>query len=491
MTDPWTIPVPVRPSSFTALREDHRAFNLEVALERIGAYRGRVQVQPDQDLLHCEFQLNLNFNHAGRLGGGRAGVYRAHHLKGVGRTLLAGNWNSEDLYHNSGILLTSGAIREYLVSGLVAAHGHPQLVTPCRGILVRTLPEQLREHAHSVFECSDDGSGVPPAPVDTTTQAISVKPSGFARMSNFVWWLNQVPFFRPDGDDRVAECFEALSRALAGPESAAVAPSTPDAIARRLAERFSRFIDRLQAAWSLGIDWGSVHNNYSLDGRFLDLEMPTVFSSAALGLKVETKYAKSETVMLCRPAELVGFVAPLRCATEMRLFIAWLRNRLTFMMANLPSYGLEREFVACFLEELDEALSEAHPLGSPEALALAIIDPIATTLDLSRATRRDFERLLWPAVRSVFPGQVSDEGPLPELRLRRVDTPPLARTESDTRYTAYVPDAIHDACSRVDVLNTEFNRYVEWADGLRDPDALLAYLDGVTFGQGTQAPTPR
>lgn len=476
MSYPWTVPVPVEASTFAALREEHRELNIEVSLGRIGSYSSRRQPEPSDHLLHCDFQLNLAHNHAGRLGAGRAGFYRGHYLKGVGRTSLAGNWNTDDLYHCSGVLMTSAAIREYLVSGLVAAHGRPELVNRCTGVLVRALPDELRDHACAVF--SHDGKPTPlsPSPADLTMQAISVKSGAFARMSNFVWWLNQIPFFRREGDDRMAELFEALDAALTGFETEGADGVGPDRVARRLAERFTLVLARLQAAWSIGIDWGSVHNNYALDGRFLDLEMPTVFPSAVLGIKVETQHARGEQATVRQPGELLGFVAPLRCATEMRLFAAWVKSRLAFMLANLPMYGLEREYVGCFIAELDDALREPHPLSAPEHLARAVIDPIAAALDLTSASRRELERTFAFAAAPVFPEAPAPSGAAAELRVRRLDLHELAKTEPDTRWTIYVPDAVREACSREHHLNVEFNRRVTHADQLEEPHTLLAYL---------------
>ncbi|MCX4247772.1 hypothetical protein [Paraliomyxa miuraensis] len=481
MIHPWTIPVPVEESTFVPLREEHRDFNVEVSLGRLGTYSGRTRSIPADRLLHCDFQLDLHHNHAGRLGAGRAGFHRDHYLKGIGRTLLAGNWNTSDLYHNSGILLTSGAIREYLISGLLAAHGHAELVNPCTGILVRPLPGDLQDHVREVFTHGEDQTASSLPPVDGATQAISVKAAGFARMSNIVWWVNQLPLLRAEGDDRIAELFEALGAASTGFESDVTEGIAPDVVARHLAARFELLIERLQAAWSLGIDWGSVHNNYSLDGRFLDLEMPTVFPSAALGFKVEALEARGEKAMLRRPGELIGLVAPLRCALEMKLFAAWLESRLTFMIDHLPMYGLERDCVRCFLEELEQALSEPHPLSAPEHLARAVIDPIAATLHMSSAARRELEGLFSFAVASVFPGARAASRQPPELRLRRLDGRALARTEPDTRWVLYVPEFVRDACTREHPLNLAYNRCASRADELDEPQELLDYLRSVTF----------
>ena len=141
---PWIVPVPVRRSDFTPLRPADAACNVEVELGRIGAFAHRRRPLPEHALLFADLQLNPDVNANRRFGSGRAGVHAGRYVKGVGRTLLAGNWNDpDDLYHNSGLQLASAGVRELLVSEYLRREGLGRVIVPCEGLLARRLPVNI------------------------------------------------------------------------------------------------------------------------------------------------------------------------------------------------------------------------------------------------------------------------------------------------------------------------------------------------------------
>jgi hypothetical protein len=139
----WMVPVPVAPTRTRSFRAEHRPLSVRVALGRIRAFD--LGGASDDDIGAADLQLNADGNVGARLGSGRALFYRGHYLKGVGRTLLAGNWNNRrDAYHSSGHMLPSAAVREYLVSRVVEAAGWGQLIVPCVGLQLTPLSAAAR-----------------------------------------------------------------------------------------------------------------------------------------------------------------------------------------------------------------------------------------------------------------------------------------------------------------------------------------------------------
>src|SRR5580765_2762665 len=86
---PWSVPVPVRKSDFVPLYGKHADCNVEAFLGGISPYGATLRPIDADDLLVCDLQCTPDVSFHGRLGSGRAGVYRNKYLKGVGRTTLA------------------------------------------------------------------------------------------------------------------------------------------------------------------------------------------------------------------------------------------------------------------------------------------------------------------------------------------------------------------------------------------------------------------
>src|SRR5688572_30537518 len=179
---PFVCPVPVREVPMVSLHREHAELAVRTDLEAVGGH-GRTDREPVQ-LLFADFQLAAWSNSVRRLGAGRAGFYRGHYLKGIGRTPLAANWNDpEHFYHASGHLFPTAAVREYLTTVYMEARGLSRRLVPCTGLLLSKLEPTLEQQLATAL-----GEGLRHlAPIDRALQAVSVKPAGFARASNFLW----------------------------------------------------------------------------------------------------------------------------------------------------------------------------------------------------------------------------------------------------------------------------------------------------------------
>ena len=184
---PWLVPVPVRPSQFVPISPDFAAYNVEVALDRLRPFV--MDDAAETEVLQSDLQTNLDSNAPGRFGAGRAGFFRNRYLKGVGRTLLAGNWNDVgDRYHGSGHLSISSMLREFLSTAILRRRGAGHTIVGSEGVLVRRLEEQEKEAIQKDYR----KRVMQICPADGALAGISVRGGNFGRISNVVWGLEHL-----------------------------------------------------------------------------------------------------------------------------------------------------------------------------------------------------------------------------------------------------------------------------------------------------------
>ncbi|MEM7155496.1 MAG: hypothetical protein AAF799_21780 [Myxococcota bacterium] len=276
---PWSAAVPVRPSRFTSLFAEHEACNVETDFSAYQAFSVPTADAPAQ-LGFADYQMDPQYPTARRQGAGRAIFYGEHYLKGTGRTPLAINWlNRADTAHATGHMAATGAVRELVISRYLRAKGLEQHIVPCTGLLLATMPSALAKPLTSFYREQQ----LQRKPCDEHLQAISVKPAGFARWSNLVWLAHQSSG-HPDRIRELAWMGEhfARPRPMGAEHEPAVGACTPTSIATELAHAMQRGLESFEAFFRAGVFWGSYHNNFTLDGRFLDLELPLVVGESVL-----------------------------------------------------------------------------------------------------------------------------------------------------------------------------------------------------------------
>ncbi len=456
--DPWTIPVPVTPSTFRSLHPAHRGCNVEVDLGAIGAFF----TSPAARVGAADFQLLPDGARRGRLGAGRALYLGRHYLKGVGRTPLAANWRiPDDRRHATGHLLPTAAIREYLVSRHVEAHGAADTILPCVGLLLRPLPPG---GAASVRRSLPRPFRVPVSPLDERFQAISVKPGDFARLSNFSWAAHQLePLHR-----QVGELALAMHRYLDPSRDIAASECTPAALVAALVAALARGFANCHRYFEIGVHWGFIDNNFTADGRFLDLEVPVVVGANVFGV-VEWN-ARPER--LRAGAHWTGLEA-LGFARRARLFVEDLRARLRFLVdSRALQNGFARLFAQEIVRELDRALPPSHLVRSERAQARWVIAALERSLDLGATGRRALRQLVvarlgWLATQVDAPLL---GGPGRTVALHLAPYTPGSRPY--LRQPAWAPPAAAAALDRA----ATWNHVVEQVDRTRTIDACFAEL---------------
>jgi hypothetical protein len=387
--EPWTVPLPVTPAGFTALHPRHSRCAVQVDLGHIRPFGFLARPEHEEEILYSDLQNNADTNGFLRLGSGRAGFYSGKYLKGVGRTLLAANWNNpEDRYHNSGHLFPSAAAREYLVSCYLEERGAGDTLVTCEGLLLAPMPPEAERYVESFFPNRDPHHI---AMADRRLQAITVKGEGFARLSNFVWALSQWEY----GTPYLVDVFLRMARYLGGPSEPEL--GRDDITAETLAERLERTVERLfhnfERFFQAGVYWGSIHNNYTADGRFLDLETPIVFGGPFIGVLADPGKLP-DAVDLAAHQTFVGCEV-LRCLRQVRTFVAFLINRLEWLGRNGWGTGeLERRFLRDAAEALRVRFPHSHWLHDVVALEEKLTAALATALALPPGAEAELSALV-------------------------------------------------------------------------------------------------
>jgi hypothetical protein len=181
----------------------------------------------------------------------------------------------------------------------------------------------------------------------------------------------------------VVELFLRMARYLGGPSQPEACPGdvTPEALAERLERALERLVHHFERFFQAGVYWGSFHNNFTADGRFLDLETPLVFGGPFLGL-VAARGRLPESVDLAGPHVFAGCEV-LHCLQQLRAFLAFLSDRLEWLGRNGWSGGeLERRFLRDTAEALRARFPPSHWLHDVGALSEKLTAALVPALGL-------------------------------------------------------------------------------------------------------------
>jgi hypothetical protein len=407
---PWNVPTPLAPAEgYASIPTGYEHLAQETHPAAASSFE--VPARKEEQVLWSDLQDPL-FGSWKHIGSGRSGFFANKYLKGIGRTALATNWaRGEDAYHASGHLFASGGIREYLISVYLEAVGLGDRIVPCEAVLLRRLPEALKRGLQAHYASA---SGPAILPIDLELQAISVKPAGFARMSNLVWFANRLRLY---ADDAPACAWFAQEYAL--PEGARNEESkrTPDSVAAALEGAVDRTLDAFAEFFRHGVYWGSVANNFTLDGRFLDLELPTLVGRPYFGGVECAEHAtngQSAMGLALNTGDFIEAVGYLRRGVQ-RLQHA-LRVHLQDGRST-PNHGLVRDVV----NALERRLSR-HALFDDQAM----LDRLESMFEGVLHKPSSLRQILEGEYRSWLEGIPYE---LPDLGLARAPLA-IARTES-------------------------------------------------------------
>jgi hypothetical protein len=333
----------------------HEPFNVCVALGGIGAF-GAFDARPSEELLHADMQILPASNQLGRLGAGRGGLYRGVYLKGVGRTPLAANWNmADDWAHHTGHLLASAAVREYLVSRYIAARGMEDTINGCQGVLLRPLSPKLRTYNGEVRGA---------LPANHAAQGMTLR-GGPARFSNFLWLCCNLNFYTRRARNGLVSFFELLIGSLDPAKE--------------------------HDYWQLGVTFNSVPNNFTMDGRFHDLDNAMFLGGPLLGVLLDHDVDETDLPV---PGDVGDFALP--CGFEVFDAIRHVRQCYRFLVSRLSAIlemdialaKREVEFIRGVVSALRARFERGHILFSDRRLQQTVLGWFQGELDLPSASIR-------------------------------------------------------------------------------------------------------
>jgi hypothetical protein len=479
---PWSVPVPVETSRFVSLFPAHAELNVQTV--PLAAFGSRAEACPTESLLYADLQTMLYSQIAGRLGSGRAGFYRGWYLKGVGRTPLAANWNCGDHLHSSGHMAASSAIREYVASLYLQEQGCGGSIVPCEGVLLAELDPHLRSYHDNLYGPMLDA--VVPR-VDRYLQAISVKSGSFARQTNFIWLLhNLTPASLNQGNTGLGTFCELMAAALAG-DPTETASMTPDRLIGMLAMAVSKTLEHFRVWFEHGVWWGSFGNNFTLDGRFLDLETPALLGGPFAGYMS----ASGNALQRWRRGSVVAF--------EQLTFIAQTRAfciEAVRILDKLPRSftSIEREFGAALAGEIEaQILAPDQILGSRDRVHDQVMGMLEATFGrLSPGDHAAVHRLL----AAEYDRRVGDgwSGELPVVSLSPIPGFPDLLVEPGPRLR---PLALTlESGRRLGPSEQQVRQANRWADVIADLDQttslpiLLDKLAALSAQSAAEPATP-
>jgi hypothetical protein len=394
---PWNVPVPVKAAGFVPLFEEHSAFNIQTDLSQIEAFGCREPDASSDELLMADLQTNFGRQVRGRLGSGRSGFFRDAYLKGIGRTTLAANWNRKDYLHNSGHLPASGAIREYVASEYIRCRALEHSIVACSGVLLLPVNRSLASYHRLLYGSDRPQTGTVPQ-VDLSLQAISIKSGCFARASNVQWLLNHLTPGYLHQAHSLSKFVELYAQGLA--EGACLpaiecSQTTPASLADLQLRAIERAVRNFEAWFAVGLWWSSFANNFTLDGRFLDLETPAFAGGAIFGFLLPCDSG---------PMANSGVIG-----TEVFVYLAQMKvflEEICRTLSSLPEWfdPMEREFAASLATELaGTVLGQGTLLGSPECAIERVVAMVrAHICNLSEDEARTAQRIVEQAHATSF-----------------------------------------------------------------------------------------
>lgn len=455
----WHVPIPTRRGAFTALDPEFAHCDRVTDIGAIAAFS--VPKRSDREnVAWADFQLPQRHPSNRCPGSGRAGVFKGWYLKGIGRTQFCWNWHVEStVMHGSGHMFPSAAVRELLGTSYARARGLGHALVPCESLLLRPLEPEFA----AALSAYADKNEIELCPLDRKLQAITVKPANFLRWSN----LLAAARFANDETDAVIEIARAL---LAGCSPHAPVDSSQTSVTDLLAavrgavaRGLQNFIDFDRA----GLYWHSYNNNISLDGRFLDLELPTVLAE---GRPCALSYYRPSDP---QPTRVDGRAticaeAPLHYVAQTRAGLEQLAELLVRLADRSREVEVER-----YARELGEGLLGIAKVDSAIASDEALFDRLLPEWVRGGGDVERLSEALNASITEILRGGPSCHYPDPE---QDADFIELAAVEPGVRCRAFYPKACGSAPSDPRSLHmvASFNAALERIDALEQVDETLA-----------------
>jgi hypothetical protein len=360
---PWDYPVKLEQGNYLGLEENSHDFNVLVSSTPFpGRFNELALKNPHmlEELIGFSDLQTVIGRPLIMLGSGRSLFYKNHYLKGIGLTPLLNNWhNVIDSYHGSGHLLPSSGFRELIISDYLHSMELSDLIVPCKDLLLADSCDHRKVMVQHIYARVSGRDLVIPE-IDKNLSAISVKEGRFFRYSNILWYLTNKAEDNLKAIDFLFHLFAELDPGVEHPD---IEKMTFQDIMKNLRLSIDKGYTNLVESSLNGILWGSVNNNFTFDGRFLDLELPTVFDGPIFG------FSTPKRVKPHLPLRFESF----HYTSQMRKFVIYLQNILkTFIQiqkwSNSKRAKLQILAIDEFLKQLDKEVIKKSIVFNNERL---------------------------------------------------------------------------------------------------------------------------
>jgi hypothetical protein len=315
--------------------------------------------------------------------------------------------------------------------------------------------------------------------INSKVHAISVKNGHFFRYSNLVWWLNFYPQYGgQDQRSALGYFFESLVYMFGSSQQVIGIDFSPAEIANTMAEQVTTSLNLLMDGWAQGVAWNSYHNNFCIDGRFLDLETPTIYPVASMGEWIDfDQAANKQLIKSCAYTFFEGFQL-LQVVFQIRHFYYFLRSKLQLMIDMDTIHPVEKQYCRAFLESLKKQFGNDHPIMGHKSLEDLVCSKMAHTLDLSSKETKQLQRMFRNAmIQQRLYQPRGKSGDIPSTTLHRIDMPEIAEPEPcASKAVFFAPDFMVDRLKKHDPVNIKANEILLACDASKNMDDLMSIL---------------
>ena len=278
---PWLAPIEVKHTTAHFWERSKDLIHLTINYQNFSGLDENCRLEIE-DIALCDLQRGIGATLEKSLGSGRSCFYKGLYFKGIGRTPLVKSWaKTEDILHSNGLLLPSGAIREVAFSLFVKKISHS--INPVLSLSLTRGTIYSQKVVNKLYLSSD----VDADKIESSYIAQTVKQGNFIRFSNIRWLIGNLgTYFVNQNDLNTLEfLISCIDHGLQKNSHDSLVIRTyrsPRLIFKELFDGVITAIKNVIELNTTGVKLGSLGNNFALDGRFIDLEVPVFVGSHQL-----------------------------------------------------------------------------------------------------------------------------------------------------------------------------------------------------------------
>jgi hypothetical protein len=313
----WIIPFEVTEGAFNHSWKQANNYNIYACYD---SYAGNASSKmPDEinSLAYCDLQRSFS-SPLTFMGSGRSGFYKDTYIKGLGRTPLVHEWQGENFLHSNGTLQASSAIREAALS-LYLNKKDSSLIN---GIIDIRFAD-IDAYSKGVVERIYSYHNILPPAIDLKYIAQTQKTGNFGRYSNIVWAMRNLGVNLNEKIDfsNYRAVLRDLKKSLQSCMVTEIKTELSSSEQFNVSELWVSLEEKIRLAVTNtakinchGVKLVSMDNNFTLDGRFLDLEIPLFTGPCQI---VRTFLENSDqTFRISELVESISVYLQLRCFIE-------------------------------------------------------------------------------------------------------------------------------------------------------------------------------